>query len=78
MSNPREEILNKLAEIEAKEHVKVLYAVESGSRAWGVESPDSPDIALTKYKIAIFCDSEFFHGMDGHTFLGRRDIEKDG
>lgn len=41
MSNPREEILNKLAEIEAKEHVKVLYAVESGSRAWGVESPDS-------------------------------------
>lgn len=24
----------------------------------------SPDIALTKYKIAIFCDSEFFHGKD--------------
>ena len=23
-----------------------------------------PDIALTKYKIAIFCDSEFFHGKD--------------
>lgn len=40
--------------------------------------PGSPDIVLTKYKIAIFCDSEFFHGMHGHTFLGRRDIEKDG
>ncbi|MBD5492516.1 MAG: very short patch repair endonuclease [Lachnospiraceae bacterium] len=26
--------------------------------------PGSPDIALTKYKIAIFCDSEFFHGKD--------------
>lgn len=26
--------------------------------------PDSPDIVLTKYKIAIFCDSEFFHGKD--------------
>ena len=24
--------------------------------------PGKPDIVLTKYKIAIFCDSEFFHG----------------
>lgn len=26
--------------------------------------PGSPDIAITKYKLAIFCDSEFFHGKD--------------
>ncbi len=26
--------------------------------------PGTPDICLTKYKIAIFCDSEFFHGKD--------------
>ena len=26
--------------------------------------PGKPDIALTKYKIAIFCDSEFWHGKD--------------
>ena len=26
--------------------------------------PGSPDICLTKYKIAIFCDGEFFHGKD--------------
>ncbi len=26
--------------------------------------PGTPDIVLTKYKIAIFCDSEFFHGKD--------------
>lgn len=26
--------------------------------------PGKPDIALTKYKIAIFCDSEYFHGKD--------------
>ena len=26
--------------------------------------PGSPDICLTKYKIAIFCDSEFFHGKE--------------
>lgn len=37
----REEIINKLKEIEQKEHVKIIYAVESGSRAWGFESTDS-------------------------------------
>lgn len=26
--------------------------------------PGSPDIAITKHRIAIFCDSEFFHGKD--------------
>lgn len=26
--------------------------------------PGRPDIAITRYKIAIFCDSEFFHGKD--------------
>lgn len=31
----------KLKEIEEKEHVTVLHAVESGSRAWGFASPDS-------------------------------------
>ena len=41
MRNIRQEILDKLLEIEEKEKVRVLYAVESGSRAWGVESPDS-------------------------------------
>lgn len=28
------------------------------------ELPGKPDIVLTRYKIAIFCDSEFFHGKD--------------
>lgn len=34
-------IVNKLNEIGQKEHVKILLAVESGSRAWGFASPDS-------------------------------------
>lgn len=37
----KEKIIRKLREIEAKEGVKVLHAVESGSRAWGFASPDS-------------------------------------
>ena len=28
------------------------------------ELPGKPDIVITKYKIAVFCDSEFFHGKD--------------
>ena len=28
------------------------------------ELPGKPDIVLSKYKIVIFCDSEFFHGKD--------------
>ena len=35
------QIRNKLAEIEYKENVRVILAVESGSRAWGFASPDS-------------------------------------
>lgn len=26
--------------------------------------PGKPDIVITRYRIAIFCDSEFFHGKD--------------
>ena len=35
------EINEKLDEIEAKENVHILHAIESGSRAWGFASPDS-------------------------------------
>ncbi len=34
--------------------------------------PGSPDIVLIKYKIAIFCDSDFFHGKDWEIALKPR------
>lgn len=34
-------IREKLDEIEQKENIRIIMAVESGSRAWGFESPDS-------------------------------------
>ena len=34
-------IVEKLKEIERNENIKILFAVESGSRAWGFASPDS-------------------------------------
>lgn len=41
MNEIEKEILNKLKEIEEKEEVRIIHAVESGSRAWGFASPDS-------------------------------------
>lgn len=41
MFDVTKEIEEKLLEIEKKENVRVLHAVESGSRAWGFASPDS-------------------------------------
>ncbi len=37
----REAILDALSEIERDQGVRVVFAVESGSRAWGFPSPDS-------------------------------------
>ena len=39
--NIRAEILRLLGDIERKHHVRIIYACESGSRAWGFESKDS-------------------------------------
>ncbi len=35
------EIENRLARVEAEHNVRILFAVESGSRAWGFASPNS-------------------------------------
>ena len=41
MNEINDSIKSKLNEIEEKENVRVIMAVESGSRAWGFASPDS-------------------------------------
>ena len=38
---PRAEVACRLGHVEAEEDVRVVYAVESGSRAWGFASADS-------------------------------------
>ena len=43
---------------------KALWAKGIRYRKNYKKVPGKPDIALTKYKIAVFCDSEFFHGKD--------------
>lgn len=43
---------------------KALWAKGYRYRKNYKKLPGRPDVALTKYKIAVFCDSEFFHGKD--------------
>ena len=37
----RDIIAERLKSIEEQENIRILHAVESGSRAWGFASPDS-------------------------------------
>lgn len=56
-------IRNKDTKIEIKLR-KALWKKGYHYRKNFADLPGKPDIALTKYKIAVFCDSEFFHGKD--------------
>ena len=40
--------------------------------------PGSPDIAITKYKIAVFCDGELWHGKDWDSLQERLQKGKRG
>lgn len=41
MQNMRDLIISRIKKIEQEKGIKILYACESGSRAWGFPSPDS-------------------------------------
>lgn len=59
------QIHEKLKEIEEKENVRILHAVESGSRAWGFASPDSD------YDVRFV----YVHPMEYYLSLqGRKDV----
>lgn len=46
---------------------------KEGIRGYRVNAklPGKPDIVFTKYKIAIFCDGDFWHGKDFDTWKER-------
>jgi uncharacterized protein len=61
----KNEILKRLIEIEMAHDVKILYACESGSRAWGFDSRDSD------YDVRFF----YVHNQDWYLSIGeKRDV----
>ena len=66
----REQRHRNMSHIRSKNtSIEVLLCKELRKRGYGYRKnykdlPGKPDIVLTKYKIAIFCDGEFFHGKD--------------
>ena len=58
---------------------KALWAKGYRYRKNYSKLPGKPDIVLTKYKIAIFCDGEFFHGKDSEFWISKisRNRERD-
>lgn len=57
---------------------RALRAKGYGYRKNYSKLPGTPDIVLTKYKIAIFCDGEFFHGKDMADLERRMEKNKNG
>ena len=55
---------------------KALWAKGYRYRKNYKELPGKPDIVLTKKRIAIFCDSEFFHGKDWEILKPRLEKSK--
>ena len=55
---------------------KALWAKGYRYRKNYKELPGKPDIVLTKQRIAIFCDSEFFHGKDWEILKPRLEKSK--
>src|SRR6188474_2004988 len=57
-----ENIQHILTEIERKKNIKILYACETGSRAWGFPSPDSD------YDVRFI----YMHEKDWYLLLSQR------
>jgi DNA mismatch endonuclease (patch repair protein) len=68
------EISKRMSNIKAKRNApetffaKQLWHQGYRYRLNDKKLPGSPDIAITKYRIAIFIDGEFWHGKDFETF----------
>ena len=67
VSEERHKIMSKIRGKDTKPEIilrKYLWSRGLRYRKNCKSLPGKPDIALTKYKVAVFCDSEFFHGKD--------------
>jgi predicted nucleotidyltransferase len=71
-------ILEKLSEIERNKNIEILFAVESGSRAWGFESPDSDYDIRFVYKHKKEWYLNLWEQKDTITFMTEDDLDGSG
>lgn len=74
----RKEILNKLIEIEQDKNIEILFAVESGSRAWGFASPDSDYDIRFVYKHEKNWYLNLWEQNDTIQFMTENDLDGSG
>ncbi len=71
-------IKNKLAQIERDHNIEILFAVESGSRAWGFASPDSDYDIRFVYKRKINDYLQLWDTKDTIQFMTEDDLDGSG
>ncbi|WP_317130137.1 nucleotidyltransferase domain-containing protein [Flavobacterium profundi] len=74
----KELILKKIREIELEKGVEILYAVESGSRAWGFASPDSDYDIRFIYKHDLNYYLSIWEKTDVIEFMTDEDLDGSG
>ncbi|SHI84536.1 nucleotidyltransferase domain-containing protein [Flavobacterium terrae] len=74
----KQNILNQLKHIEQTKEVEVLYAVESGSRAWGFASPDSDYDIRFIYKHELDYYLSLWDKPDTIEFMTTDDLDGSG
>ena len=74
----KEKILEKLQQIEREKGVEILYAVESGSRAWGFASPDSDYDIRFIYKHDLNYYLSLWEQTDVIEFMTEDDLDGSG
>ena len=71
-------ILEKLAQIERERNIEILFAVESGSRAWGFASPDSDYDIRFVYRHSKEYYLSLWEGKDTIQFMTEDDLDGSG
>ena len=74
----KEKILEKLKEIERDKNIEILFAVESGSRAWGFASPDSDYDIRFVYKHEKDWYLNLWEEKDSIEFMTKEDLDGSG
>lgn len=74
----KQNILNQLKHIEQTKGVEILYAVESGSRAWGFASPDSDYDIRFIYKHELDYYLSLWDKPDTIEFMTTDDLDGSG